>query len=56
MITTPKLEVRRFGFGDYDGVSANGWHVMDGDESVAGPFVDAGIAHRRKIEMEKETT
>lgn len=50
-----KLETKRFGFGPYDGVSANGWHVMDGDESVAGPFVDAGVAFKRLKEIEKGT-
>jgi hypothetical protein len=45
------MELYRFGSDPYDGVSANGWYILDGDDAVSGPFVDAGVAHRHKLEI-----
>lgn len=37
----------------HDGVSANGWYVMndEGTEGLAGPFCDRRVAHRHLDEM-----
>lgn len=45
------MRTQRFGHGPYDGRSANGWHVMEGNESLAGPFVDNAVATRKMQEL-----
>jgi hypothetical protein len=59
--TMTNLSTMRFGFGEYDGMSASGWHVIkthvDGTlESVAGPFLDNTIASRVMYKMRADVS